>query len=56
MDWIIVWAAIVATQAAGLGAAQLLLRLVLRAAVPSEPRSLGDGSKLIYTPTSDNSV
>ena len=56
MDWIIVWTAIVATQAAGLGAAQLLLKLVLKAAVPSASRSLGDGTRLIYTSTSDDSA
>ena len=50
-----VWATIVATQAAGLAAARLVLNVVLKAAVPSAPIPVGDAARLTYTLTSDNS-
>jgi hypothetical protein len=55
LDWIIVGTTILATQAAGLAAARLVLGLVLKAAVPPASSPIGDGRRLIYTPTSDNS-
>jgi hypothetical protein len=56
MDWIIVGTTIVATQAAGLATAWLVLSLVVKVVVPAARSPLGDGARLIYTPNSDNSA
>jgi len=56
MEWIIVGTTIVATQAAGLATARLVLSLVMKAAIPAARSPLGHGARLIYTPNSDNST